>query len=136
MLNAYPRPQLRRGSFINLNGTWDFAVTRGERPASFSDTIQIPYPPESPLSGANRRIQPDETMWYRRAFPNPPHAADERVLLHFGAVDQIAEVFLNGKKLGKHEGGYLPFSFDVTALLRDDNELIVKAIDALDHTYP
>ncbi len=136
MLNAYPRPQLRRDSFINLNGTWDFAVTRGERPASFSDSIEVPYPPEAPLSGVNRRIAPNEVMWYRRTFQNPAHAGDERVLLHFGAVDQIAEVFLNGARLGLHEGGYLPFSFDVTDALHDQNELIVRAVDALDHTYP
>ena len=136
MLNAYPRPQMRRESFISLNGPWDFAVTRGSRPAVFSDTILVPYPPESKLSGIERRILPNETMWYRRAFSMPAHTQDERVLLHFGAVDQIAEVLLNGTMLGAHEGGYLPFSFDVTDALREQNELTVKAVDALDHKYP
>ena len=136
MLNAYPRPQMRRESFINLNGTWDFAVTHGERPAFFSERINVPYPPESELSGIERRIRPNETMWYRRAFPAIARAEDERVLLHFGAVDQIAEVFLNGAPLGTHEGGYLPFTFDVTDALRGKNELTVKAVDALDHRYP
>ncbi len=136
MLNAYPRPQLRRLSFINLNGTWDFAVTDGGLPASFSNTINVPYPPEAPLSGVERRILPEETMWYRRTFPMPMHESGERVLLHFGAVDQICEVQLNGFLLGRHAGGYLPFSFDVTEQLAETNELLVNAVDTLDHAYP
>lgn len=136
MLNAYPRPQMRRLSFINLNGTWDFAVTDGELPASFSETINVPYPPEAPLSGVNRRIQPEETMWYRLTFPTPAHTRKERVILHFGAVDQVSEVHLNGILLGRHEGGYLPFSFDITESLADENTLLVNAVDALDHAYP
>lgn len=136
MLNAYPRPQMRRNSFINLNGTWDFAVTDGGLPASFSETINVPYPPEAPLSGIDRRIGPGDAMWYRRVFPMPAHEPGERVLLQFGAVDQIAEVHLNGTLLGRHEGGYLPFSFDITEALRETNELLVNAVDALDHAYP
>ncbi len=136
MLNAYPRPQLRRDSFINLNGAWAFAVTNDEPPASYPDTIEVPYPPEAPLSGVERRIQPGEAMWYRRTFAAPVHTDGERVLLHFCAVDQIAEILLNGMLVGRHVGGYLPFSFDVTELLRANNELIVNAVDTLDHTYP
>ena len=136
MLNAYPRPQLQRNSFLNLNGAWDFAVTEGDRPAAFSETINVPYPPESPLSGVGRRIQPQEAMWYRRVFSAPAHGTDERVILHFGAVDQFAEVLLNQHLLGRHEGGYLPFSFDITDYLIVENELIVNAIDTLDHAYP
>ncbi len=136
MLNAYPRPQFRRSSFINLNGPWDFAVTDGSFPASFSETIQVPYPPEAPLSGVNHRIEPNKTMWYRRTFPMPEHAETEYVFLHFGAVDQVAEVTLNGVRLKRHEGGYLPFSFDITGLLHEHNELIVSAVDTLDRKYP
>ena len=136
MLNAYPRPQFRRISFINLNGPWDFAVTDGDLPASFSETIQVPYPPEAPLSGVNRRIRPNETMWYRRTFPMPEHTANEHVFLHFGAVDQVCEVHLNGVLLGRHEGGCLPFSFDITGALHPENELLVNAVDTLDHRYP
>ena len=136
MLNAYPRPQMRRDSFINLNGTWDFAVTNGDFPASFPDRINVPYPPEAPLSGVERRISPEETIWYRRVFPMPAHAAQDRVILHFGAVDQMAEVLVNGALAGRHAGGYLPFSLDVTALLQEENELVVNAVDTLDHTYP
>ena len=136
MLNAYPRPQLKRDSFRNLNGEWEFAVTCGERPETFSETIRVPYPPEAPLSGINRRILPHETMWYRRTFSIPECKDHERVILHFCAVDQVCEVFLNGTRVGTHEGGYLPFSFDITTLLRTDNELTVKAVDTLDHAYP
>lgn len=136
MLNAYPRPQLRRESFINLNGAWDFAVTDGALPASFSEQINVPYPPEAPLSGVDRRIAPTDSMWYHRTFGMPAHTEHERVILHFGAVDQIAEVLLNDTLIGRHAGGYLPFSFDITALLREENELFVNAIDTLDHTFP
>ncbi len=136
MLNAYPRPQLRRSSFINLNGPWEFAVTDGGFPAVFSETIRVPYPPEAPLSGVNRRIGPDETMWYRRTFDAPEHSNDAHVFLHFGAVDQLCEVHLNGVLLGRHEGGYLPFFFDITGCLREHNELLVYAVDTLDHRYP
>ncbi len=136
MLNAYPRPQMRRDSFINLNGTWEFAVTDGEPPVSYPETIEVPYPPEAPLAGCGRRIPTTGSMWYRRRFTAPPHTVDERVLLHFGAVDQFAEVLLNGMLVGRHIGGYLPFSFDITDLLQDENELTVNAVDTLDHTYP
>jgi len=136
MLNAYPRPQLQRNSFINLNGVWAFAVTNGEQPDAYPETIVVPYPPESSLSGLERRILPNETMWYRRTFPMPEHRDDERVILHFGAVDQFAEILLNGNLVGRHAGGYLPFSFDVTDFLLPSNVLIVNAIDTLDHAYP
>ena len=136
MLNAYPRPQMRRDSFFNLNGEWDFAITDGQRPDAFAHSIEVPYPPESARSGICRRIEAHEVMWYRKTFTLPDGFNRGRMLLHFGAVDQIASVYWNGTKLGTHEGGYLPFSFDVTAHLAAQNELIVEARDALDHRYP
>ena len=136
MLNAYPRPQIRRNSFINLNGTWEFAVTTGEKPDTFCEVINVPYPPESTLSGIGRRIRSGEMLWYRRKFDIPSHSEQERVILHFGAVDQIAEILLNGTLLGRHAGGYLPFSFDITDCLSEKNELVVNAVDAIDHAYP
>ena len=135
MLNAYPRPQLRRDSFLSLNGPWDFRVTKADGAESFSGTIEVPCPPESEQSGVNRRIGADETMRYRRAF-SLPEANGMRTILHFGAVDQHAEVFLNGVRLGEHAGGYLPFSFDVTEQIKPENELVVIARDPLDHAYP
>lgn len=137
MITAYPRPQLRRSSYLCLNGEWDFAVSqKGTLPARFSETICVPYPPESALSGINRRIGPTETMFYRRSFSLPDGFQKSRVLLHFGAVDQTCEVFLNGKSLGAHVGGYLPFTFDITDRLQAENELLVKASDPLDHALP
>ena len=135
MLNAYPRPQLRRDSFILLNGPWDFRVTKADGAESYAGTIEVPFPPESQKSGVHRRIGADETMRYRRTF-SLPEADGMRTILHFGAVDQFAEVFLNGARLGVHEGGYLPFSFDATEHLKPENELVVLARDPLDHAYP
>lgn len=138
MLQSYPRPQLKRDSYLCLNGAWDFAVSDGPGvPARFSETIQVPYPPEAALSGIGRRIDAKQTMFYRRTFRLPEGFFRGRVLLHFGAVDQECEVFLNGRSLGTHEGGYLPFTFDVTEKLRDgDNTLLVRADDPLDRDYP
>ena len=137
MISAYPRPQCRRDSYFCLNGDWDFAVSKSPGvPARFDETICVPYPPEAALSGIGRRIRPDETMFYRRTFRLPDGFVRGRVLLHFGAVDQECEVFLNGRSLGTHAGGYLPFTFDITEKLQGENVLLVRADDPLDHAYP
>ncbi|MBQ4422716.1 MAG: glycoside hydrolase family 2 [Clostridia bacterium] len=136
MHSVYPRPQLKRDRYYDLNGVWEFSVTDGEPPRSYPDTIRVPYPPESPLSGLERRILPNESMWYRRTFDAPEYGADERVILHFGAVDQFCEVLLNDTLVTRHAGGYLPFSADITDLLRAENELVVNAVDTLDHAFP
>ena len=123
----YPRPQLRRDSFFPLNRGW----TLNGRP------IQTPWPPQAPLSVWQGTA--GDVLWYETAFTLPEGFApkDYRVLLHFGAVDQVAEVIVNGVSLTRHEGGYLPFSADVTAALRPgENRLEVKAVDALSHDYP
>ncbi len=137
-LDAYPRPQLKRDSYLCLNGPWEFAVIRdSEPPKQYPDSILVPYPPESEASGICRRIIAGETMHYRRTFALPEGFIKDRVLLHFGAVDQTCSVMLNGTLLGSHEGGYLPFSFDITEHLKSgENVLTVKAFDPLDHTYP
>ena len=138
MLTAYPRPQLRRDSFLCLNGEWELSIVRkdSEPKDAFFTTIQVPYPPESKASGVYRRIAADEVLYYHTSFSVPDPQVGYRTLLHFGAVDQECEVILNGVTLGSHKGGYLPFSFDISDCLRDRNELIVKAVDTLDHTYP
>ena len=116
-LPEYPRPQLVRERWVNLNGRWEHAFTRDDqRPARYAGPIVVPFSPEAELSGVGRQLQPDERLWYRRRF-TPPHG--ERVLLHFGAVDQTCTVWVNGVEQGSHTGGYLPFSFDVTAALVD-----------------
>lgn len=123
----YPRPQLRRDSFFPLNQGW----TLNRRP------IRVPWPPQAPLSGYGGAVE--NVMWYKTAFTLPEGFAPEghRVLLHFGAVDQVAEVFVNGESMVRHEGGYLPFSADVTDVLCvGENRLEVKAVDTLSHAYP
>ncbi|MBR5279760.1 MAG: glycoside hydrolase family 2 [Clostridia bacterium] len=115
--NQYPRPLLQRDSYYSLNGTWDFAA--GEE--NYNQQIQVP-------SCVEDRGQ---VLWYRKHFTLPKDFLQSRTLLHFGAVDQIARVYLNGQPVGTHEGGYLPFTLDVTAALQEDNVLTVEVRDHL-----
>lgn len=131
---AYPRPTLRRDSYLNLNGEWEFSVGNPER---FDRRIRVPFPPESLLSGVHERFPEAQRLYYRRSFRLPQGFVNERVLLHFGAVDQLAEVWLNGVCLGTHRGGYAPFSFDVTDALQEENTLLVRVEDHLsEHVLP
>ena len=114
----YPRPAMVRKSWLNLNGLWECAFTRdGSMPESFDETILVPFSPESPLSGVERQLLPDEFLWYRRNVTIQPPAADHRLLLHFGAVDHSCIVYIDGREAGRHAGGYLPFCLDITPLL-------------------
>jgi len=140
--DTYPRPRLVRDEWLSLDGEWDFGTKKkGEQgmPAKMS-TIIVPFCPESKLSGINRRIEADDIMFYGRKFEVPEGWKGSRVILHFGAVDQTAKVYVDGKFAGSHEGGYLPFSFDITELLNDSEDglhsVIVEARDSLDHKYP
>ena len=129
---VYPRPQLRRDSFFCLNGQWDFeAGQSAEIPAEFSRKITVPFPPESALSGVNELFSEKSRLYYKKTFSLPEGFVKERVLLHFGAVDQICEVYLNGEYVGSHKGGYAPFSFDITEQLKEENTLIVRVVDEL-----
>lgn len=134
--SAHPRPQFQRGRWVNLNGWWDFACSeRGEAPAVFNRRIRVPFPPQSLLSGIHERITDGTVLFYRRSFPRPEGA--ERVLLHIGAADQQAEVWLNGICLGSHAGGYEPFTFDITHVLQGENILLIRVTDHLnDHILP
>ena len=110
----YPRPTMRRSHFLCLNGIWDFGtVRRGDAPA-YGEQIRVPFVPESILSGVGRQTEADDLLCYRRAFTLPNGFENGRILLHVDAADQIAEVFVNGKKLGEHRGGYERFTLDVT----------------------
>ena len=124
--NTYPRPQLRRDSFLCLNGEWEVAIN-GDAPRP----IRVPFPPESLLSGICMPPQDVVTMMYRKTFTLPEGFGRGRVILHFGAVDQSARVFLNDHDLGQHDGGYEAFSFDVTDCLQAENRLVVECWDCL-----
>ena len=134
VLPEYPRPQMERDSYLNLNGIWEYAITKADEEYKGADgNILVPFSPETALSGVGRSLRPTETLWYSRCFTLPDGFNRGRVLLHFGAVDQEAEVCLNGRLLGSHSGGYLPFSFDITDALADgENELTVKVRDVSD----
>jgi hypothetical protein len=132
--SEYPRPTLVRKDWQNLNGLWDYAVTAKEAeraPQAYDGKILVPYCIESALSGVMKPFTPKDRLWYHRIFTVPPEWAGQRVLLHFGAVDQQAAVFVNGKPLGTHRGGYDAFSFDITKLLKNDGtqEIVVSVLD-------
>ena len=130
-LPEYPRPQLRRDSYLCLNGLWDYTVEDGdEYSRRRSGKILVPFSPESLLSGCDFRLESGETLWYERTFTLPEGFRRDRVLLHFGAVDQCCRVLVNGQEAGRHEGGYLPFCLDITELLNDgENRLTAVVTD-------
>ncbi len=137
-LPEYPRPQMVRPSWENLNGLWDYAVTasEGEKPQAWEGKILVPYCIESPLSGVGKRVSPDQRLWYRREFSAKKPTDGGRLLLHFGAVDWKATVHVNGKLVGEHKGGYDPFTFDISPALQDGtNELTVAVWDPTDAGY-
>lgn len=136
ILPEYPRPQMVRGSCINLNGEWNYAITSKEsKPDSFDGTILVPFSPESELSGVGRSLKPDEWLWYERTFTLPEGFNRGRVLLHFGAVDQTAWVYVNGTEVCRHIGGFMPFSVDITDQLAECNTLTVKVQDLSDTSW-
>lgn len=131
----YPRPQLVRKDWLNLNGQWDFETTAldAAEPAEFRKKILVPFPVESKLSGIHQIVDEKTRLWYRRSFAIPDTWRHGRALLHFGAVDWDATVWLNGKNVGSHRGGYDAFTFDVTSALREgQQELVVSVVDPTD----
>jgi len=132
----YPRPQMVRRDWMNLNGLWELAIAPKEaaKPEVFPKQILVPFPVESALSGVMRSVSEADQLWYRRVFTLPRDWAGRRVLLHFGAVDFEAGVWVNGLEIGRHRGGYDGFFFDVTDSLKANgtNELIVSAYDPTD----
>ena len=138
ILTEYPRPQMRRNSYLNLNGRWEYAITDSdELPRRWDGTILVPFSPESALSGVGRSLQPGQTLWYRREVIVPQGfiPADGRLLLHFGAVDQEAAVYWNGRLLGRHMGGYNAFTLDATDALGPRNSLVVRVHDDTDASF-
>ena len=134
-LPEYPRPSMRRDSYVNLNGPWDYAITQSsEFPAKWDGQILVPYSPEAKASGVGRTLQPGQWLHYHRFFA-PPAGEGGRVLLHFGAVDSACAVEVNGHLAGGHRGGYWPFALDITEFLNDTgrNSLWVAVQDPTGH---
>ncbi|WEK20414.1 MAG: glycoside hydrolase family 2 TIM barrel-domain containing protein [Candidatus Pedobacter colombiensis] len=131
-LKEYPRPQMVRAGWTNLNGLWDYAITVKDaaKPAVFEGQILVPYPIESALSGVKKALLPTQNLWYKRNVQVSGLKPGERTLLHFGAVDWQCWVYVNGREVGQHTGGYSEFSFDITdALKAGSNELLLKVFD-------
>ena len=136
-LPEYPRPQMVREKWTNLNGLWQYAIRpkAAEQPIRWDGEILVPFCVESALSGVKKAVKPEERLWYKRKFSSSALAGEKKLLLHFGAVDWACTVSVNGKEVGKHTGGYDPFTFDITAALKPgdaENELVVAVTDPTD----
>jgi Glycosyl hydrolases family 2, TIM barrel domain/Glycosyl hydrolases family 2, sugar binding domain len=145
-LPEYPRPQMVREHWSNLNGLWDYAIQPKDagKPEKWDGEILVPFPVESALSGVMRQVGPENRLWYRRTFTLPKHDGQtspawrvKNILLHLGAVDWETTVWINQKEVGSHKGGYDPFTFDITSALKSDgqNELVVSVYDGSDAGY-
>lgn len=136
-LQEYPRPQFVRKSYINLNGLWDYAISkRADIPSEYDGKILVPFSPESDLSGVGRQLKPNEYLFYRTTFTLPKSFVKDIVLLNFGAVDSICDVIVNGRNVAHHEGGYNAFAADITKALNGQaNELVVRVRDYTDTSF-
>ena len=138
VLPEYPRPQMQRNNWQNLNGLWQFTILSKSGneviPASFNGNILVPFAIESALSGVEKTVGKDSLLWYNRTFNIPKNRKGKRILLHFGAVDWRSDIYVNGLKAGSHEGGYDPFTIDITNELKNgtNQELAIRVWDPTD----
>ena len=128
ILQEYPRPNLVRDSYFNLNGEWECRINESETADFYDETIIVPFSPESMLSGVGKIVMPHQRLHYRKKFTLPEGFKKSRVLLHFGAVDQECSVFVNGIRVGGHKGGYLTFHFDITDSLRQGENVLTLSV--------
>ena len=138
VLAEYPRPQMVRSEWQNLNGMWEYAIApRGEKPEAWDGEILVPFAVESSLSGVGKRVGKDNELWYSRTFTLPAAWTKQNIILHFGAVDWKADVWVNGISVGSHTGGYAAFSFDITSALnkKGENEVLVRVWDPTTDGY-
>ena len=136
-LSEYPRPQFKRDSYICLNGYWEYAIRKEEEiPQEFDGQILVPFSPEVSKSGVNKTVLPDDYLFYRLNVELPAEFVKDKVILHFGAVDQIAEVFINDTFVMKHIGGFLPFEMDIKPYLKNNKAtIILRAVDTTNASY-
>ena len=136
-LSEYPRPQFKRDSYICLNGYWEYAIRKEEKiPSKFDGEILVPFSPEVSKSGVNKTVLPDDYLFYRLNLDLPSEFIKDKVILHFGAVDQIAEVFVNEQFIMKHVGGFLPFEMDIKPYLKEGKgTLVVRVQDTTNASY-
>jgi beta-galactosidase/beta-glucuronidase len=136
VLPEYPRPQMERHEWLNLNGLWDYAIisATANKPRKFNGKILVPFCPESSLSGIGRSVGPENRLWYHRTFELPEGWPGQQVMLNFGASDWETRVWVNGKEIGSHKGGYDSFTFDITEALKDKGhqDIMISVWDPVD----
>lgn len=135
-LPEYPRPNMVRESYFSLNGEWDYCINQKQEVVEYDGKIIVPFSPETALSGVQKIVMPEDYLHYRKVFTLPEGFKKDRVLLHFGAVDQECSVYLNGQLLGEHVGGYLAFHFDVTDYLTEGENVLILCVKDMTEKAP